>query len=65
MASIDRETAHTTVHVGDGIAVPSSITVVASSPGLTSATIEIPVSADAEHGVLHAAARSVHEQQTW
>ena len=64
MASIDRETAHTTVHVdGD---VPSSITVVASSPGLASATIQIAVSADDEHGVLPTAARSIGEElQRW
>ena len=67
MAFIDQEAAYTTVHA-DGRAPPSSITVVASSPGLASATVHIPVSAESKHGVLQAAVRSVQhgmEPQRW
>ena len=39
--------------------------VAASSPGLKGATIEIPVSADGEHGVLATAARSMATEQLW
>eukprot|EP01049_Picozoa_sp_SAG25_P013865 SAG25_NODE_2268_length_1768_cov_1.687837_2_plen_313_part_00 len=57
LASIDLETAHTTVPMSGGV-VP--IVVVASSPGLESATLEIPVSADGElDGVLASAQRSM------
>jgi len=68
LAGIDTEIAHTKVvhHPSHMAAVkaPSSITVVATSAGLKSATVEIPVSADsAVHGVLAAAARSIQQRE--
>lgn len=65
LASIDREVAHTTVPTADFPKVAESITVVASSPGLTSAEIEIPVSAEDQHGVLQTATRSFDTEQSW
>jgi hypothetical protein len=67
MAFIDQEAAYTSVH-NDDSAPPSSITVVASSPGLASATVQIPVSTESKHGVLQAAERSVQrgaQPQRW
>lgn len=66
MASIDKEAANvaTITAVGHGSA-PTYITVTATSPGLTSATIDIPVSDDeAMHGVLQAATDSLQAEQT-
>ena len=63
LASIDVDTAHSAAGKG---AAASSITVTASSPGLASATVEIPVSADSgQHGVLPTAARSMAAEQRW
>lgn len=58
MAFIDQEAAHNTIVIDDR-ALPSSITVVASSPGLASATVQVPVSAESKHGVLQAAELSM------
>ena len=64
LASIDMDTAHATVPQGGD--VPASITVMASSPGLKSASVVIPVSANALlHGVLPAATRSFESEQDW
>lgn len=68
LAAIDTEIAHTTVvhHPSQTTAdkAPRSITVVASSAGLKSATVEIPVSVEsAVHGVLPVAARSVQQRK--
>ena len=70
LASINVEVAHATVVVpsdaDDAAAAPAaSITVVASSPGLASGTVEIPVSDSAAHGVLPTAARSLATEQAW
>ena len=64
LASIDCEVAHTTVPLTQHSAA-TSITVTASSPGLASATVQIPVSADSAHGVLQAAERSLASEQRW
>jgi hypothetical protein len=74
LVSIDLEHAHATVVVptttelsSSAVAgtVPTAITVKATSPGLASATIEIPVSVQSEHGVLQAASRSLEYEQRW
>lgn len=67
MVFIDQEAGYNTVR-NDDSAPPSWITVVASSPGLASATVQIPVSAESKHGVLQAAERSVQpgtQPQRW
>lgn len=66
LAEIDRESAHTRVVGGTlGPSGSSSIVVVASSPGLASATVEIPVSTEEQHSVLAAASRSLAQEQLW
>jgi len=67
IASIDKESAHvTTVTAGGGPPPPAAITVTATSPGLISATIDVPVSDDeAAHGVLQAATDSMLAEQHW
>ena len=48
-----------------GLATPTSITVTASSPGLASATLDIPLSTDQEtHSVLASARRSLVDDAT-
>jgi hypothetical protein len=64
LASIDLEHAHASVPTTPSPA-PTTITVKASSPGLGSATVEIAVSANSEHGVLKTAARSLETEQRW
>ena len=64
LAAISMDLAHTAVPLDDTVA-PSSITVVASSPGLTSATVQIPVSALPEHSVLATATSSLETEQVW
>ena len=63
LAAISMEIAHTAVPLD--AAAPSSITVVASSPGLASATVEIPVSQRPEHSVLATATSSLETEQIW
>ena len=64
LASIDVDTAHTSVPQTGAAA--GAITVVASSPGLGSATVDIPVSANAAaYGVLAAATNSFETEQRW
>jgi hypothetical protein len=69
LAAIDLEHAHATVSTASPASpaspVPTTITVKATSPGLSDATIEIPVSVQSEHGVLKTAARSFENEQRW
>lgn len=61
---IDIDVAHTTVPMGGP--TPTSIAVTASSPGLKSATIKIPVSTDeGQHGILAAAQHPLQSEQRW
>lgn len=64
LASIDLDVAQAHVTTGTGPA-PATITVTASSPGLKSATLEIPVSASTLHDVLSTAERSHKTEQNW
>jgi hypothetical protein len=51
--------------MNDCFAGARTIKVTASSPGLASASVEIPVSADEEHSVLQAAVNSFKVEQRW
>lgn len=65
LASIDKDSAHATV-ITNASPGPTSITVMASSPGLASASVSIPVSVDKDqHGVLAAATASFNTLQSW
>lgn len=64
LSAIDLDTAHVTVPTSGP--APTKIVVTATSPGLRSATIEIPVSTDgSRHGVLSTAERSLQTEQRW
>ena len=65
LAAISVDVAHTAVPLDDADSAPSSITVVASSPGLASATVQIPVSAQPQHSVLATATSSLKIEQVW
>ena len=63
LASIDADTAHTTVPTTSN--APTSIVVTASSPGLKSATLTIPVSTSSAHDVMSSAQSSLQTVQNW